>query len=202
MKIGETNDLEILNRSILGDSVAVGELYKRYFSLVRRFFMSKFLSAEVDDLTQQTFEILFRSLERFRGEGSLRQYIIGIARHVLLRSLREKSRRADYDCDPDELEILAGCSTSHEEHVQNRMQVDVLIAALSSLPLLSQRILELYYFEERSASQCAETLGIPEGTVRGRLRLAKHALRRALKLDEHSTQEYSTERERAKVRNS
>lgn len=194
MKTGETSDLEILRNSILGDSVAAGELYKRYSSLVRRFFLSKFSSAEVDDLTQQTFEMLFRSLGRFRGEGSLSQYIIGIARNVLFRSLRARSRRADFDCDPDELEILAG-SSSDEEHVQIRMQVDVLAAALHSLPLSSRRILELYYFEEFSAGQCAKVLGIPEGTVRGRLRLAKHALRRALTPDDHTTQESSAKKE-------
>jgi RNA polymerase sigma-70 factor (ECF subfamily) len=62
------------------------------------------------------------------------------------------------------------------KHEQRRL----LQQALQQIPLDQQIALELTYFEELSAVEVAEALGIPENTVYSRLRRAKAHLRAAL----------------------
>ena len=53
----------------------------------------------------------------------------------------------------------------------------LLQVALERLPLELQLAVELFYFEDQSATQVAEILEIPEGTVRSRVRRAVEQLR-------------------------
>jgi RNA polymerase sigma-70 factor (ECF subfamily) len=64
--------------------------------------------------------------------------------------------------------------------VGRRREQRLLLEALRRIPIDSQVVLELYYWEEMSASQTAKVLDIPEGTVRGRVRRAKELLRKEL----------------------
>ena len=48
--------------------------------------------------------------------------------------------------------------------------------ALRRIPLDYQLVLELYYWEDMAAPELAQVLGLPEGTIRSRLRRAKEAL--------------------------
>ena len=52
----------------------------------------------------------------------------------------------------------------------------LLLAALRHLPLELQLILELHYWEDLSTSEMAEVVGIPQGTVKSRLRRAREQL--------------------------
>jgi DNA-directed RNA polymerase specialized sigma24 family protein len=52
----------------------------------------------------------------------------------------------------------------------------LLLEALRRIPLDYQLVLELYYWEDMAAPELAQVLGLPEGTVRSRLRRAKEAL--------------------------
>ena len=55
-----------------------------------------------------------------------------------------------------------------------------LLLGLRRIPLESQMLLELYYWEDFTAREIAEVVQIPEGTVRTRLRRAKQLLEQAL----------------------
>ena len=53
-------------------------------------------------------------------------------------------------------------------------------SALDDLPPDQRQVIELAYFGGFSQTQIAEALGLPAGTVKGRMRLALHKLRVAL----------------------
>lgn len=61
-----------------------------------------------------------------------------------------------------------------------RQQLQVLYAALQALPLDLQITLELFYWEELPAIEIGSILGVPEGTVRSRLRRARQRLAEGL----------------------
>src|SRR5690606_12989864 len=61
-------------------------------------------------------------------------------------------------------------------HLDARHEQRLLLAALRHIPLDLQIALELHYWEGMAGPELAEVLGVPEGTVRSRLRRAKELL--------------------------
>ncbi|WP_170135542.1 RNA polymerase sigma factor [Nannocystis exedens] len=150
---------------------------ERHYEAVVRFFATKD-RARAPDLIQQTLVKLVESVPRIAKDCNVRAYVLGIARHVLydhFRAAYQTAARFDFsersvaDLQPGPSSILA------REH-----QTRLLFQALRQLPLESQLLVELYYWEELTAREVADILGMPEGTVRTRLRRARHLLEQAL----------------------
>jgi RNA polymerase sigma-70 factor (ECF subfamily) len=182
------SDFELLDRWRAGDAAAGNALFERHFEPVCRFFRNKIDShapsgSGVDDLIQRTFLACVESRDDFRGDASFRTYLFTLARNELFaqfkRSARERDRFDPLEQSVDDL----GPTPTHlvAKHGEQR----VLLAALRRIPLEHQVALELYYWEDLPAPELARVLGIPEGTVRTRLRRAKQLLEAALRrLDE------------------
>jgi len=172
-----TSDHELLSAWRAGDRRAGGLLFDRHFASVRRFFINKACTdSEVEELVQRSFTAALESAERFRGDASFKTWLLAIARNVQREWIREVLREA---VDPVELDAMCseqlgpGISTALD--VQREQQL--LLAALRRLPIEHQTLLELFYWEELTASELVEVFGVPEGTIRTRLRKAKLELR-------------------------
>lgn len=167
------SDAELLAAWSDGDSQAGNELFNRHFDTVCRFFANK-VSDDVDDLIQKTFMACVEGKERFRGDSSFRSYLFGVARNVLRRYYRDKRyQKIRFDELESSVHDLApGASLL----VAEKREQELLLHALRRLPLDHQITLELYYWESMSGRELGEVLGIPEGTVRGRIRRAKELL--------------------------
>jgi RNA polymerase sigma factor (sigma-70 family) len=156
-----------------GDAGAGERLFDRHFKLVSRFFRTK-VEAGIDDLVQSTFLGLLEGRDRFRGDSPFRSFVIGVAFNVLrnhYRRQRVDAERLDFgvtsmhDLAPGPSQVLA-----------DRGEQKLLLAALRRIPVEHQVLLELYFFESMAAPDVAEILGVPEGTVRTRIRRAKQLL--------------------------
>ena len=77
-------DAELLAAWRGGDADAGEILFDRHFAAVTRFFRHK-AGDRLDDLVQTTFMTLLESPDGFRGEGSFRAYLLGVAYNVLRR---------------------------------------------------------------------------------------------------------------------
>lgn len=148
-------------------------MFDRHFGALYRFFSNKAGDA-ADDLIQHTFLACLEGRARWRGEGSFKAFLFSIARHKLYDHLRAKGRRADA-FDPSS-QTLADLDPSPSQIVANRRMLRHLLEALRRLPVELQVAVELYYWESMSGAELAEALGVPEGTVRTRLRLARSRL--------------------------
>jgi RNA polymerase sigma factor (sigma-70 family) len=173
----EPGDHELLLAWRGGDRRAGGVLFDRHFASVRRFFHNKACTEpEVEELIQRTFTACVEAAERFRGDASFKTFLLAIARNILREWIRESLREGADEHEIDEL-----CSESRGPGLSSRLDVQrehqLLLAALRRLPTESQLLLELFYWEELTAAELAEVLGVPEGTVRTRLRKAKLELR-------------------------
>ncbi|MCY1059945.1 sigma-70 family RNA polymerase sigma factor [Nannocystis sp. SCPEA4] len=173
-------DHELHRRWVAGDLAAGAALFDRYFDPITRFFRHKIGTASTavhDDLIQTTFTTCIAVRERFRGEGSFRSYLFGIAYNVLRRYLEQRAREVQLDLGTASLQDLApGVST----RAGARAEQTLLHAALRGLPVDLQLALELFYWESMSAREMAEILRVPEGTVRSRVRRARMLLRERL----------------------
>lgn len=162
-----------------GDRRAGGLLIDRYLTSVHRFFAAKLSdTSATDDLVAKTFEVCAAQLGSFRGDGTVRAYIFAIAHNHLRNHLRSKQRVGERfepleisvaDLDPTASSLLVGDE-------QRRL----LLRALRLIPIDMQVAIELSYFEDMSRAEIAEVLGIPPGTVAGRLRRARELLERKI----------------------
>jgi RNA polymerase sigma factor (sigma-70 family) len=172
-------DPELLDAWRGGDLSAGDELFNRHFGAIHRFFRNK-VSDGLEDLVQQTFMACVEGRERFRNDSTFRTYLFGVANNREPEALDFGKSSA--------VDVGAGPSTV----VGKRREERLLLEALRNIPLDSQIVLELYYWEEMSASQTAAVLGVPEGTVRGRVRRAKELLKKELGKLARSPQELET----------
>lgn len=184
-------DLELLDAWRKGDLSAGDALFNRHFAAIHRFFRNK-VSDGLEDLVQQTFMASVEGRERFRNDSTFRTYLFGVAHNLLrdhYRAQRKEPEALDFDFGKSSaVDAGAGPSTVLGKRREERL----LLEALRRIPLDSQIVLELYYWEEMSASQIAAVLDVPEGTVRGRVRRAKQLLRDQLGKLAKSPQELET----------
>jgi RNA polymerase sigma-70 factor (ECF subfamily) len=127
-----------------------------------------------DEVVQDVWLRVVRGIARLRDPASLRAWLFGIARRVLMDRLRKKYGEAGLVAlDGDE--IPAPADTSNLEDA-----IDVMHGELAQLPVTEREVLELFYLQGLSLSELAEILGIPVGTVKSRLFRARHALRQLM----------------------
>ena len=170
-------DFELLESWRAGDRMAGNTLFDRYFDSLFRFFRNK-VNEGADDLVQQTFLACVQSRDRFRGDASFRTYLFKAARSKLYTYL-DKRRREGAAVDYG-VTSCADLGVSPSGIVANSEQQRLLLAALRELPVDLQVALELFYFEQIRGPELAEVLGVPEGTVRSRLRRGREILRERL----------------------
>ncbi len=183
-----TEDLELLAAWKAGDARAGDALARQYSAQVVRFFADKVQGSEVDDLVQQTWEAMIHARDRFaptvlvEGDGpaepapslaSFRAYLYGAARLVLFGHFRRRTRAQQFD---PSVSSLADLSPSPSQQMSVNAKVARLEEALRKLPLELQILLELRYAHEMTSAEIATIHGIPQGTAKSRLRVAKQRL--------------------------
>ncbi len=176
-------DLALLTAWQAGDARAGDSLARQYGAQVVRFFADKVRDFEVDDLVQQTWEAMIHARDRFAAPveddagppaiASFRAYLFGTARLVLFGHFRQRTRAQQFDPGVSSLEDLA---PSPSRHMSAYAKLERLAAALRKLPLEVQVLLELRYAHEMTSSEIATIHGVPRGTVKSRLRVAKQRL--------------------------
>jgi RNA polymerase sigma-70 factor (ECF subfamily) len=123
----------------------------------------------VDDLAQETFIAAYRSLASYRQQSTLALWLLGIARNLALKHLRDEQRRRTQEADTFE----AALSKWSEE----RMNVDEAAAArheqvvaalrncIDGLQKHSAGLIRDAYFKGRTAAEIAQESGKSEGAV-------------------------------------
>jgi RNA polymerase sigma factor (sigma-70 family) len=166
-----TSDLELMARWRAGDQAAGSDLFKRHFAGLYRFFVTK-VDAEAEDLIQKTLMACVRYQNSLEEVTSFRAYLFTVARNQLYRHLR-RHRAEEVDFATHSVADLGPSPTTLLAERQRDRQ---LLGALRSLPVESQVLLELHYWEELTTAELAVVLEVPHGTAKTRLRRAKQLL--------------------------
>jgi len=164
----------LVARARAGDFAALERLYRTYerpvYTLARRLTKSP---EDAEDVLQETFLEVCRSLRQWRGEGSLWGWIRTIAASkALMRYRREKLR----EWEPLE-EDVAGARGGKEEDVPLRMDLE---AALGRLPERSRAVVWLHDVEGYTHEEIAELMGMTTSFSKSQLARAHDRLRRWL----------------------
>jgi len=170
------DETKLLEAWRAGDAQAGAAIVGRHFESVYKFFRSK-LSGDVDDLVQQTFISCLEARASFRGECSFRTLLFGIARRRLYDHFRERRRGAELDFTTTSVRALG---TSPSGALLRRDNLAMLREALRELPVDSQMLLELHYWEALSTEELAQVFEVAEGTIKSRMFQARARLRALL----------------------
>jgi RNA polymerase sigma-70 factor, ECF subfamily len=131
--------------------------------------------AEAEDLVQETFLALPQAMRSFRGDASLRTFLIGIATNHARHHVRAASRRRAAHARSSQEDGTPAASTDESTH--RRELARALTAALDDLPFDQRVAIVLCEVEERTAAEAAQIVGAPEATIRTRIFHAKKKLR-------------------------
>jgi RNA polymerase sigma-70 factor (ECF subfamily) len=173
------DDQALLARWRDGDRKAGSALFERYFLSVNRFFKSKVRPDLAEDLIQRTFLGCVKGIARFRGDASFRTYLFTIARNELYMHFRRAgaSRGEALDTSVQSvIDLRTGVSTALSREDERH----VLRLALQHLPVETQTLLELAYWEELSVAELAGIFEVSPVTIRTRQFRAREKLREAI----------------------
>ena len=127
-------------------------------------------AADADDLAQQVFLAAHQKIDQLREMERARGWLLAITRNQFFKMYRRRrpvdssSLELDVNQVPDDLE--------KEEFDQERLQ-----AALDEMPEPYRTVLLMFYFEDLSYQEIADTIQVAIGTVMSRLSRAKGQLR-------------------------
>ena len=123
---------------------------------------------DVEDVAQEAFVEIWRSLPRFRGDSQLGTWIYRVATNVCLEYRRR--RRLEEVVAPEELTSLFDCNeTSPQETVERNALREKVARCIRQLPDIYRQVIVLHELQGLSYKEVAQKLGIPEGTVKSRL---------------------------------
>jgi RNA polymerase sigma factor (sigma-70 family) len=135
--------------------------------------------ADAEDLTQETFVRVFRSLSDFTP-GTFGGWLHRITTNLFLDMVRRRAR-IRFDALPeDAAERLASTASGPEQYYDERHLDPEIQDALDALPTDFRAAVVLCDLEELSYEEIAATLGIKVGTVRSRIHRGRVLLRAAL----------------------
>jgi RNA polymerase sigma-70 factor, ECF subfamily len=164
------------------DSAAFEILYDRHggaaYSLAYRMVGDR---TAAEDVTQEAFLSLWRSGARYdRTRGSVRTWLLGIVRNRAIDVLRRDVVQAPVMTFDEEIGTLRAPGAETDAEALRRDTARQVRGALSALPSDQMRVIQLAYFGGLSHSEIAEALGMPLGTVKGRMRLGMEKIRAGL----------------------
>ena len=168
----------LLQRWKSGDREAGQALIERAMPRLHRFFANKVEATDLEELTQKTLLGCLDRVEHIRPSPGFIPYMLGVARHQLLRHFRERSRGRPDPLRDSVHELVDARRLSGAIGAQQDRYY--LLQSLRRLPIDLQLTLELYYWEDLSLAEVAAATEVPLGTVKSRLARAKQALRNVL----------------------
>lgn len=177
-----TNDQVYINKILNGDTNAFTVLVDRYkdlvFTLALRMVKNR---EEAEEVSQDTFIKVYKSLNRFKGDSKFSTWIYRVAYNTCLDRLK-KNKRQEYTVAIDEytehqVKTLENALDALEEQEKQL----AIKKCLEMLPSEDSFILTLYYFEELSLDEISKITGLKPNNVKVKLFRSRKKLATILK---------------------
>jgi RNA polymerase sigma-70 factor (ECF subfamily) len=167
-------DHNLVHRMAGGDEAAMHELYAAYGQRLYAYALRLTGDpAQAEDVVQDALLAAWKSARRFRGEGRVIAWLLGIVHHLALKSLRHRSQALT-----DEIEaLLEAGSPSPEQQIESAEQAARVRLGLRALSPEHRSILELIFYQGLSLEEAAQVCRLPLGTIKSRLSYARRQLR-------------------------
>jgi RNA polymerase sigma-70 factor, ECF subfamily len=189
-----SSDSALAGRAARGDRAAQREVFHALKGTVHATLYRVLGSNEhMEDLLQDVFIEVFRSLPNYRGESKLSTWASSIAARVAFHYLRSKRARTDRNAEaPVQLHLVG----SPEDHAQHREGLQHLYGLLRRMTPEQHIALALFMVDGRSIEEIAELTGVTAVAVKNRVFRARRKLWAAARKDPALTA-YLADREAA-----
>jgi len=179
-----TDDATLLRSAADGDRSAMDEIVRRHQGIVWRSVRGRTASvALAEEVFQDTFLTAWRNADRWRGEGSVRNWLLGMARRKAAHTWRRRVGEPAEHAPLHELGLEAGWGSDPEAAAAAAEDRDTLLAALAKLSEADQTIIGLCDLEGHTGPEAAELLGLTANAARVRLHRARLRLMGVLRED-------------------
>jgi RNA polymerase sigma-70 factor (ECF subfamily) len=182
----ERSDEQLARAAGGGDQGGFEELVRRYMKPIFNFaYRMTGNYAEADDITQDVFLQVYRALPTARLDLPFRPWLYVIARNKCLDSLKRK-RALDFSAleDPESfdspIDDVADPDPLPDAVLEHADLQRILREAIARLPERYRTVVSLRYAGDLSFAEIAQTLGLPENTVKTHFQRAKAMLRKDL----------------------
>jgi len=176
--MSEVDDDRLLERARRGDGDAFSRLFGRYQRAVYRYAAYMCGPDAGDDIVQETFLVILRQTGRRDDlHGDVAAYIVGIARHLVLKRLsaRQAMPLVDFDIVAPHEPATVEPATVLDD-LTRAETIAGIRAAVRSLPPAYREVVVLCDLQEMDYAAAAGVLDCPIGTVRSRLHRARTLL--------------------------
>ena len=174
----EQTDDELIEAYRAGDGQAFRTLVDRYTPQLYGFsYRMTHRAEESEDIVQETFVKVWKTLERYRSEGTFRPWIFAVARNTIIDHLRKKKMPVVSDYDTAEgknvlMETVADPEALPLELLEKAERKGLLQKGLDALSPDDREVLLLHYGEEMTFDAIGTMLKKPLNTVKSRHRRA------------------------------
>jgi len=172
-----SEEAELIARAAKGETAAFRALYQRHRNDVARLVYRMLSgSADVEDVVQEVFVQVFRSLKDFRGQSKFSTWVHRVAVNVVLMHRRAARSRPTYTEELPPEHTADDGSVLPDEDAERRARVRAFAALLDKLAEKKRTVFVLHEIEGISPQEIATIVGAPVLTVRTRLFYARREL--------------------------
>jgi RNA polymerase sigma-70 factor (ECF subfamily) len=174
------SDTSLVKQCLKGDNAGFDLIVKRYQRLVYAFCYRMLGEREdAEEAAQESFVKAYYALDKFRQDASFLTWIIKIASNTCIDISRARVKRSAVSID--EIEggngsLPSGQLSPEEQAVENE-ESRLVRKAVLHLPERQRAAMVMFHFEEMSIREISQSLGMPEGTVKSDLHIAREILR-------------------------
>ncbi len=177
-----TDDVALIQFTLAGDEAAFANLVSKYQKQVHAYTLRKTGDFHIaEDITQETFIEAYQNLENLRDPLKFLAWLFGIANHLCIAWFRKNRSTSEL---LRESYTLKTETDSYSRYVALENERDTIEAQrelaqklLSRLKERDRQVITLHYFEEMTSAEISNYLGVPQNTIKSRLRRAKQRLR-------------------------
>jgi RNA polymerase sigma factor (sigma-70 family) len=182
----ETETMEsrlLVKKTLAGNKKAFESIIQQHQRLVSHIvFRMVANQAEREDICQDVFVKVYQHLESFQFGSKLSTWIAKIAYNTCLNYLEKKKVLLfdDVSSDDRSMESLPGDTSGPDRLAEEKQTSSLLRKEIRKLPVHYRTIITLYHLDQMSYKEIAETMDLPQGTVKSHLFRARKLLKERL----------------------
>jgi len=169
-----SDDKELIQRITRQDQTAMSALYARHNVRLYRYLVRLVRNdAVAEELMNEVFLETWRKAGSFEGRSTVSTWLMSIAHNKAVSLMR---KRSEDQLDDTAAMQIADVEDNPEVVSQKRNKAEIMRLCMDHLSSDHREIIDLVYYHDKSVSEAAQILEIPENTVKTRMFYARKKL--------------------------